>query len=719
MTSHLEKATFGGELLPGIDQRDYQLECVRILAHERSNGRSSALIHMATGLGKTVVMALDLHQFLREQPDARVLFLSHRDEINRQTMHFFESALEQHNIEGHLFKGSAIPDNLHAIPFIFSTFQAMHKDDPDSGRVRELFNPYDFDYVIVDESHHAQADTFKETIEYFQPQFLLGATATPNRNDGKSIYDIFGGTEVFKKTLADGINERILAEPYYIAAIPEDTVGALEQEVLEGSAPETTLRFGAEAIVNDYLNRLQKYLTNPKTLFFCNSIQEAEEYMSLLPDSAAIHSELKTKERRSILDRFKSGELRTLVSIDIMNEGVNVPDIDSIVFARSTESETTFLQQLGRGLRRTATKDRVYVFDYVANHERLKMLSRFMASLDRDDPIDRDAQPDDEASEQDTLNEITASVVSKPTGTFEFDEHILDIAELLKERQALLEEASKWNRERSIETYKDICRRLGGIATLSDIDSSIGERDRMFLLWPFRNRLIDLKREAGVKFIDQFPEMVGVSSFCDKNAIGISSFLNLAKQYGIALTMLAGNDGRPIKSMLVEDAERISRILKLRPSKDRKDTIVHIDRRFEVTDYAEDQLPDGYMTIDELIEQNGWLIDRSALYQVAYYGDISIERYLTYTKGNRMKRLDCITEYEADVLGYMINQLAHADDTQVTLTGLARLINIDEQETLRLLKKAGLGGEPRISSSSQRIALHYDRSTATKLNELR
>lgn len=422
------------EILPGVEHRQYQLDCVELLGRLREEGEEKALIHMATGLGKTTVIALDLDRFLTEQPDARVLFLCHRVEILNQARRVLEEKLSRHNKSFYTFDKFNTPADLHEPTFTFSTFQSMHSGSDEDGRWRDVFEPYDFDYIVVDESHHATAPTYLPTITYFQPQFLLGVTATPNRRDTKDIRSVFG-EEKYVMSLADGLTQGYLARPQYKAiSVKSDALINIED-----GETASNWRTPIEEVVDDIKRRVA-HLDNPKILVFCNDIAEAEAYAEQLDEGAlAIHSELRPKDRAVILGAFHSGDLRQLTAIDVVSEGVDVPDVDVVVFARATQSESVFLQQLGRGLRKTKTKDEVLVLDYVANYARLMMVNRLLMGVE---------QATKPAKAKKEIDELDLSLIKNSDGkldfegvTFEFSETVLEVVDILDKTRELQEKA--------------------------------------------------------------------------------------------------------------------------------------------------------------------------------------------------------------------------------------------------------------------------------------
>ncbi len=355
---------------PEIEERPYQLDCLNALARTRQNGHDKALIHMATGLGKTTVVATDVKRYLQENPESRVLFLCHQNEILKQARERFELIVGSENGETYgSFTGES--KDMHKPTCLFASFQTMKN-------WREHFDEDEFDYIVVDESHHGKAETYAPTLEYFKPQFLLGLTATPDRQDLQDIREIFG-REIYSKSLAQALAEKLLARPDYRVIVDDIQEGLLDDENI--SLAELNKKFFIpkrdEEITKIIQERVQD-VKDPKMIIFCPSIEHSRRIADLLPGAKAFHSDLEKQERKDTLDEFKTGDVPALVTVDMFNEGMDIAEANVIVFLRSTQSETIFLQQLGRGLRKLPTKDSVLVLDFVANCDRLLMIEKLL-----------------------------------------------------------------------------------------------------------------------------------------------------------------------------------------------------------------------------------------------------------------------------------------------------------------------------------------------------
>lgn len=344
----------------------YQRTCLGRLAKARARGDKKALVVMATGLGKTVVSAFEIQRLLKVAP-GRVLYLCHQNEILRQARATYEEVLGDSYSYGY-FHGTE--KHLHHVDVLFASFQTM-------ATWREAFFRGEFRYVVVDEVHHAHATTFRPTVEYFTPEFMLALTATPERGDGLDITELFG-KPVFNLGLFKALAKRYLCDVDYRVMTDEiQNAGVLDTPIGKLSIAELNRNLfipkrdeEIARIIGEKMSEVQ----NPRAMIFCASIEHAERMAALMPHAAVVHSKLRHKEKNKRLDAFRSGEVDTILTVDMLNEGIDVPEANVIVFLRSTSSRTIFLQQLGRGLRKALGKLKVLVLDFVANCERIEMI---------------------------------------------------------------------------------------------------------------------------------------------------------------------------------------------------------------------------------------------------------------------------------------------------------------------------------------------------------
>jgi superfamily II DNA or RNA helicase/diadenosine tetraphosphate (Ap4A) HIT family hydrolase len=336
---------------------EIQKRALAALQKTRTEGNSAGLVVMATGLGKTWLSAFDSEQIRAR----RVLFIAHREEILGQAMETFRRTRPN----AHLGLYTGVEKDKDA-EVLFASVQTL-------GRKLHLekFQPSDFDYVIVDEFHHASARTYRRIIDYFEPQFLLGLTATPERTDGGDLLSLCQGNLVFRCDLREGIEEGLLS-PFHYFGVPD--------EVDFANIPWRSNRFEPESLTNAVAtqsraqNALEQFHSRAgiKTLAFCCSHRHADFMRNFFRNegirAAAVHSGAGSDPRAASLERLADGNLDIVFAVDMFNEGVDVPDIDTVMMLRPTESRIIWLQQLGRGLRKAEGKDHLRVIDYIGNH---------------------------------------------------------------------------------------------------------------------------------------------------------------------------------------------------------------------------------------------------------------------------------------------------------------------------------------------------------------
>ncbi|MBO8173097.1 MAG: DUF3427 domain-containing protein [Bacillaceae bacterium] len=361
----------------------YQSEMLEKLQVEREVfGRYKNLLVAATGVGKTVISAFDYRRFLRKNNlSARLLFVAHREEILKQSIETFRTILRDPNF-GDLFVGRHTPSSLD---HLFVSIQSFN-----SSKLYEKTESDFYDFIIVDEFHHAAASSYKKLLNYYNPKILLGLTATPERMDGKDILSYFDHTIATEMRLPEAINRKLLSPFQYF--VVSDTVdlsklkwGRRGYDVKELEKVYTANDLRSTQIVKS----LHKYVTDideVKGLGFCVSVEHAK-YMadffnkSNIP-SISLDGNTDTKTRHEAKVKLASGEIKFIFVVDIYNEGVDIPEVNTILFLRPTESLTVFLQQLGRGLRLSEDKECLTVLDFVGQaHKNYDFEQKFRALI--------------------------------------------------------------------------------------------------------------------------------------------------------------------------------------------------------------------------------------------------------------------------------------------------------------------------------------------------
>lgn len=345
---------------------DYQQEIIERLQVEREvRNHWKNLVVAATGTGKTVMAASDYKAFAEKHERARLLFVAQREEILRQSLQTFRQVLSDYNF-GEKWYGGEEPANYE---YLFASKDTLNN------RLDSLSLPEDYyDYIVVDEVHHVAASSYRKIINHFRPKVLLGLTATPERMDGEDITQDFDGTISAEIRLDDALNKGLLAPFYYYGITDSVDYSEVAWDKGHYVASELSRIYSYnDARTAVILQSLQKYLTNirdVRALCFCVDQQHAK-YMASKFTLCGLKADVLTSEnaqmRAPLYRRLKNKEINYLFVVDMFNEGVDIPEVDTILFLRPTESLTVFIQQFGRGLRKAEGKTHVNILDFVGN----------------------------------------------------------------------------------------------------------------------------------------------------------------------------------------------------------------------------------------------------------------------------------------------------------------------------------------------------------------
>lgn len=340
----------------------------KLQAERKIYNHNKNLVVAATGTGKTLISAFDYKRFREENPEScRLLFIAHRQEILEQSLDSFRNVLNDSNF-GELWVGN---------------YEAKKKEDlfisiqtANSQKIVSKFSKNYFDFIIIDEVHHAAAESYREIFTYFEPKILLGLTATPERMDGLSILDYFGNRIAASIRLPEAIDRNLLCSFSYYGI--SDDVSLKDIKWSKGGYDEKELNViyieGESAIkrVEHIISSLHKYLNDVNEVHgigFCVSIDHARFMSRMFNEnnipSIALSSDSKDNDRTSAKIGLEDGSIKFIFVVDLYNEGVDIPCIDTVMFLRPTKSLTVFLQQLGRGLRLYEGKTELTVLDFV------------------------------------------------------------------------------------------------------------------------------------------------------------------------------------------------------------------------------------------------------------------------------------------------------------------------------------------------------------------
>ncbi len=381
---HLEgKQTYTFDILP----YSYQQEILDKLEAERKvRGNFRNLVVAATGTGKTVISAFDYKRFCRENPQSpcRLLFVAHREEILKQSLYTFRGVLKDANF-GEMFVGAYKPES---IEHLFISIQTFNSQD-----FTQKTRPDFYDYIIVDEFHHAAAPTYQKLLTYYKPKILLGLTATPERMDGKNILEYFRNRIAAEIRLPEAIDRKLLSPFQYFGVTDVVDLNDLKwsRGGYEKGELERVYTFSgivAKRRADMIIQAILRYVTDideVKGLGFCVSVEHAKFMAKYFNEhgisSISLDGGSPEEDRNTAKQRLVKGEIRFIFVVDLYNEGVDIPEVNTVLFLRPTESLTVFLQQLGRGLRLAEGKECLTVLDFIGQANKRYNFEDKFASL--------------------------------------------------------------------------------------------------------------------------------------------------------------------------------------------------------------------------------------------------------------------------------------------------------------------------------------------------
>ena len=372
-----------------------QKRVLQKLKETRINDNKKGLVISATGTGKTYLAAMDIKQFFEIKSNAKnklfeindkksktsnikFLFIAHREELLENAINVFSKILKiDKNEFGRIYGGLKEIDK----SIIFASIQSLRN-------CYNEFKPSFFDYVIVDEFHHSMSDSYLKILSYFNPKFLLGLTATPKRMDGKDILSLCDYNIVDEIGIKEALEEDLIV-PFHYFGVNDYTINYDNIPYKNGKYNEKIL------LENLLLNTRTDYIVEKINKFgfdgdelsavaFCQNIEHAffmkEEFSKKGYKSAVITANTSSNERSEILEKFKNKKIEILCVVDILNEGIDIPTINLLLFLRPTMSSTIFIQQIGRGLRKAKNKDFVTIIDFIGNHKKDYLLINYFSS---------------------------------------------------------------------------------------------------------------------------------------------------------------------------------------------------------------------------------------------------------------------------------------------------------------------------------------------------
>lgn len=421
-----------------IEPRNFQIPALYELSKTREEGYKKAMVVVATGLGKTYLAVFDTMSF------NRILFIAHRDEILRGAKKSFESVYGENKSYGYF---TGIEKNRDS-DIVFASISTLSKDDYLN---ENYFSKETFDYIIIDEFHHSSSKSYLKVLNYFKPKFLLGLTATPDRGDNGDVYKLCDYNIAYQCDFTVGINNGWLT-PFEYFGIYDDT----DYEPIPWRSGKYDITSLENALIVEKRHQLvyEKYMEFRKkyTIGFCASVKHCRELGNFFRKKGiandVIIGETSIVKRQEIINKFKNREIDIIFTVDIFNEGVDIPCIDTLLFLRPTQSYTIFIQQLGRGLRKYEGKDKLRVLDFVGNYKGAELKPIFLTG--------------NYTKNKGVINTTDKDFIL-PTGcSAEFDFKLIEYFEKLKRKNLRQEELIK-------EDYRKLMEKLEKIPTIMEV----------------------------------------------------------------------------------------------------------------------------------------------------------------------------------------------------------------------------------------------------------
>lgn len=329
----------------------------------RNNGEDKALLVSATGTGKTYLAAFDV----RKVQPKKFLFIVHREQILRDAVSSFQNVLKNDSDEYGLLTGNQ--KDIHA-KYLFTTIQSMSREE----NLKQFDQEY-FDYIVIDEVHKSGAPSYQKVMDYFKPKFLLGMTATPERTDNINIYEFFDYNIAYEIRLQEAIEENMICPFHYFGVTEYIEDGEVKDDAVALKYLVSNERIDHLITKMEYYSHSGKQV---KGLIFTSRIDEAKEVSHELNErgykTTYLTGDHSVSEREDAIERLKIGDLEYIITVDIFNEGIDIPFVNQVVMLRETQSSIIFIQQLGRGLRLHPGKEFVTIIDFIGNYKNNYMI---------------------------------------------------------------------------------------------------------------------------------------------------------------------------------------------------------------------------------------------------------------------------------------------------------------------------------------------------------
>ena len=433
---------------PNQMQKD-ALEQLRLL---REKGKQRGLIISATGTGKTYLGAFDV----KSTNPKKMLFLAHREQILEKSKESFSRIIGGKKTDYGLYTGNSRNKNAK---YVFATVQTLSKSNHLS-----LFDRDEFDYILIDEVHHAGAETYQKIMNYFQPKFYLGMTATPDRNDDFNVFKLFNYNIAYEIRLPQALEENMLCPFHYVGISDYTFKDNRINEAINSYNNEKGNHKNEQKIVEQLSSQERvKYILDQTKyygysgdvlhgLIFCSGVAEsvslAKELTRQGYPSKALSGNDSEVKRRSVVKGLEKGIIKYIVTVDIFNEGIDIPCINQVVFLRNTNSNIVYIQQLGRGLRKSKGKEYVEILDFIGNYKNNYII-----------PV---ALTDDSSYSKDNARATTSMEPTIGVSTIYFEQ-------VAKEKIFDSIRQAKFDSMRNLRTvYNEMKKRVGRIPLLQD-----------------------------------------------------------------------------------------------------------------------------------------------------------------------------------------------------------------------------------------------------------
>ena len=425
-----------------IKPNKMQEEALKSLKNLRDNNKDKALLISATGTGKTFLSAFDVRRFKPK----RLLFVVHRRNIAEAALRSFKYLIP--NVSMGIFSGNTKETDSD---FIFSTVQTIHKKE-----YREMFDRDAFDYIIIDEVHRAGAQSYQDIVDYFKPKFLLGMSATPERSDDFDIYEMFDHNIAYEIRLIQAMEYNLLC-PFHYYGITDMTIDGIE---IDDKSEFNILT--SELRVDYIIEKINEYGYSGDRihgLIFCSRKDECEKLSQLFNmrgyKTIALTGDSSEEMKQKAIDSLESNDENSLdyiFTVDIFNEGIDIPKVNQVVMLRPTESAIVFVQQLGRGLRKNDSKEYVVIIDFIGNYEKNFLI-----------PVALSGQTN---YNKDSLRQFVCegSLITPGASTIQFDQ-------ITEKRIYQSIDAANFTQVRLIkDSYKQLKEKLGRIPHLKEFE---------------------------------------------------------------------------------------------------------------------------------------------------------------------------------------------------------------------------------------------------------